>query len=109
MDKINYIKIESGITLFFIVLLIIDLLGVFNINFELYVLPIIILGLIRFLIVLLVLIYSSVSKLKKWINSKKIIIMLKLSFIDYQYLGCCWIGRFGFDKFGNIYKRKKIR
>lgn len=34
---------------------------------------------------------------------------IRLSFIEFSYLGWCWIGGFGFDKNGFLYGRKKLK
>jgi len=48
------------------------------------------------------------KKKKERSRYESLILTLKLSFIEFDHLGWCWIYGFGFDKYGNLYQRKKI-
>jgi hypothetical protein len=50
---------------------------------------------------------SFTKKAKKL--QKRIKVTLMMSFMEWNAFGWCWIGGFGFDKYGNIYERKKVK
>jgi len=46
------------------------------------------------------------KKKKKGSRYACLILTLRLSFIEFDHYGWCWIYGFGFDKYGYIYQRK---